>query len=70
MLKPNTAEPDWIVVRRFENLCKFLDEHRAMLPVVSYTQPRPAEVPLQKLPKVTLISTLSRYTEQFARRLI
>jgi hypothetical protein len=28
LLKPDRSDPDWIVVRRFEGLCRFLAEHR------------------------------------------
>jgi hypothetical protein len=69
MLKPNTVKPDWIVVRRFEHLCKFLAEHQEKFPVTNYGNHIPTKVPLQKLPKAKLPSTLNRYFEQIARRL-
>jgi peptidoglycan/xylan/chitin deacetylase (PgdA/CDA1 family) len=69
MLKPNTAEPDWIVVRRFERLCRFLAENQATYPVVSFSRHPPIGVPLRELPKASLAATLRRHIEQIWRRL-
>ena len=67
MLKPGTAKPSWIVVRRFEQLCTFLCEHQSELPVTGYS-------PLSLPPGATLgaaasasakfISTTRRHVEQ------
>lgn len=69
MLKPNTVEPDWIVVRRFESLCKFLAEHRGELPTGSYGERTPPATQLRELPRANFPSTLTRYFEQLVRRL-
>ncbi len=70
MLKPNTVQPDWIVVRRFEKLCKFLGENRETFPVVSYGQQHSNREAIKELPRVSTTATLSRYIEQISRRLI
>ena len=36
MLKPGGSNPSWVVVRRFEQLCAYLAEHRADYPVTGY----------------------------------
>ena len=69
MLKPNTVEPDWIVVRRFEKLCKFLGQNRETFPTVSYGLQLPNAETLRELPRVSITATLSRYIEQIIRRL-
>ena len=69
LLKPNTVEPDWIVVRRFESLCKFLAEHREEFTVGSYGNCTSATTQRRKLPTASFPSTVSRYVEQLVRRL-
>lgn len=70
MLKPGTSEPDPIVVRRFESLCRYLSTHREMYDVTSF------QVPVQKVAPASrtraaagLPATLTRYAEQAWRRL-
>lgn len=69
MLKPDTSQPDWIVVKRFEKLCTFLAMHREALTVGSYTRALSSAEPALQLLRVPMASTLSRYFEQLVRRL-
>jgi hypothetical protein len=71
MLKPGRTTPSWIVVRRFEQLCEYLAEHRVELPVGLY----PASQSLltsklsTKLPSVKISSTMRRHVEQLLCRI-
>lgn len=69
MLKPSTSEPDLIVVKRFENLCKFLSNNRDLFSVVSYTQSNYTHNSIHELPKASIACTLGRNAEQITRRL-
>ncbi len=70
MLKPGSAEPDWIVVRRFEQFCAFLGRHKDRFVVGNFDgladKPLPA-APVM-LPRVGLPATGRRYAEQALRR--
>lgn len=69
MLKPDTAQPDWIVVKRFEKLCAFLAEHRETLPVATYTNRLSSAPSACPLPCVPMATTANRFFEQLVRRL-
>ena len=71
MLQPNSCEPDWVVVKRFEQLCAFLAANPALFCVRGFeedlrhrapTQPDPAA------PKSSMLATARRYVEQAQRR--
>lgn len=68
MLKPSSSEPDWIVVRRFEGLCRFLEQQRDTLPTASLKarpEPDPECLPTQ----ASKTATARRFIEQAMRRL-
>ena len=72
MLKPGSSAPDWIVVKRFENLCGFLASYRNQFNVRSFSadlQPLAGSnlSPLAR-PRATWLSTSKRYLEQIVRR--
>jgi len=71
MLVPEHAEPDFIVVRRFSELCRFLEEHRSDLPVVGFqARTELAACPsISAPPQVGLMATGVRLCEQAVRRL-
>jgi len=72
MLRPDSSQPDWIVVRRFERLCAFLGQKSEQFCVRGFSndlrlltadkEPRPA-------PEAKWASTAQRYIEQVRRRL-
>jgi hypothetical protein len=70
LLKVGSAEPDPVVVARFERLCRYLGRRAKDLPTTGFRQlegkSSPVDVPL---PRVPLRSTLQRYSEQLVRRL-
>lgn len=72
MLKPNTTDPDWIVVRRFNRICEFLARNSNKYNVCGYSEP---SMPIaskfshkRTLPRAKLISTMLRHGEQLVRR--
>lgn len=81
MLKPGRSEPDWVVVRRFEQLCAWLEAQRGRLQVAPL--PLPGLLPLgasvgvarlgsaaqEHRPSVPWWSTTRRHVEQLRRRL-
>ena len=69
LLKPDSAQPDRVVVRRFERLCKYLGDHKERLPVGRYTQQSPPAPSVTRLPDAPLTATLIRLVEQTLRRL-
>jgi hypothetical protein len=72
MLRPGSSEPDWIVVRRFEQLCAFLGRHKRDYTVrgLGVDQPQPAlGLPIAIRPRASLTSTAWRHMEQIKRRL-
>lgn len=70
MLKPGAAVPSWIVVRRFEQLCAYLSEHRTEYPVSGYTQlaAQPTGSKPATVPAASLVSTARRHFEQLISR--
>jgi hypothetical protein len=71
LLKPNSSEPDMIVVRRFERLCRFLAEHPGSFQVGGYAGVPPGNHADQAgavKPSAKAVSTARRYMEQLARR--
>ena len=72
MLKQDSCDADRIVARRFERLCAYLAEHVTDLPVVPYGGGSPPQRTDENEtgPHATILSTLTRYAEQAARRLL
>jgi hypothetical protein len=70
LLKSGSAEPDMIVVRRFERLCEFLADHPDLFQVEGYGSPDRSRLDQGGLPqpRVGVTSTARRYAEQLARR--
>lgn len=70
MLRPGSCEPDWIVVRRFERLCRFLAEHSDRFDVARFEPPTPSVFKREPVrPRVGLWPTVHRYAEQAYRAL-
>lgn len=72
MLKPATSAPDWVVVKRFDQLCGFLASNTKIFSVRGFGADlmSPATVShALSPPKATLLSTTRRYVEQLQRRL-
>ena len=72
MLKPGSAAPDWIVVKRFERLCAFLARHPEHFNVRSFNEDLRLSAVSQSAtsaPRATWISTSQRHVEQLRRRL-
>lgn len=71
MLKPGTSQPDWIVVRRFERLCRFLAEHSGEFRVRGFDDDlrTPTDKDQRQPPQASMLSTIHRYAEQIQRRL-
>lgn len=69
LLKPNSSQPDPIVVKRFENLCQFLDKHRDQLPTAVYSECSVRDhSTVRALPRSGLGATFARHIEQLYRR--
>lgn len=73
MLQPGSSQPDWVVVRRFERLCAFLQRHGDTFHVrgfaedlVHSVEPRRASA----LPRASRLATAVRYLEQAQRRVM
>ena len=69
MLKPDSVQPDWIVVRRFECLCEFLANQAATMPTGGFKALPALVSPAHRLPNVSRISTFNRHVGQLVRRL-
>lgn len=73
LLIPDSLLPDWIVVARFERLCAYLAQHSQQFEVGGFnsdlTQP-PNDELAGPVIYATRCSTLTRYWEQFLRRLL
>lgn len=72
MLRPDTSSPDTIVAKRFEQLCRFLADHRDTFPTVGFREPTLTAIsdnhstsPAQVSPLATAI----RHAEQLLRRI-
>jgi len=63
MLKPGTSEPDWIVVKRFESLCRFLAEHSDRFEVRAFGAETGDDTGASR-PQTQLWTTVHRYAEQ------
>jgi hypothetical protein len=70
LLKPGSADPDFIVVKRFERLCGYLAGRRSDMPVCGYAHdvPAPTAGP-RELPRAGLPATAKRHVEQLRRRI-
>ena len=68
MLKPDTAQPDRLVVKRFERLCSFLAQHQDSLPVCSYPDKPAPGLFCESIPHVGPYPTIVRHIEQLVRR--
>lgn len=71
MLKPDTALPDWVVVRRFEKLSGYLAQNTDKFTVRGATEvygARLPTLPLSAQPRANMSSTFVRYMEQLRRR--
>jgi len=71
MLRPGASTPDWIVVRRFEQLCAFLGSNPTEFKVGGFVTPLPdaACATASRTPKAGTLATTWRHVEQFQRRL-
>jgi hypothetical protein len=69
MLKPGSSQPDMIVVRRFEALCRFLADHRDRFNVGSFADDR-FSLAAESRPRVPAWSTAGRLAEQLLRRIL
>jgi hypothetical protein len=69
LLKAGSSEPDMIVVRRFDRLCRFLAEHPDRFEVSGYPTEAKSEAGVSTpQPAVGFAATAHRYAEQLARR--
>lgn len=70
MLKRNSSLPDWVVVRRFERLCRFLADAKDQLDVGRFRTPDAIQIPAgaSARPSVGSAATAHRLVEQFMRR--
>ena len=71
MLKPGTSNPDWIVVRRFEALCRFLSDRQDLFqvrafPATCVQDSEPARADTR--PMAGPWATAGRHWEQLVRR--
>lgn len=66
-------EPDWVVIRRFERLCRYLADHADQFVTYGFADVDPAELrgnsPASPL-KSPVYRTAERFLEQLARRVI
>lgn len=69
MLKPFSAAPSSIVVKRFENICRFLADNKETYPVGSFRPKSITQLIVDETPKVSPIPTCVRYLEQLMQRL-
>ncbi|MDR2839003.1 MAG: polysaccharide deacetylase family protein [Azonexus sp.] len=70
MLKPGRADPDFVVVRRFERLCHYLAANKSQYSVGGFgnhadIQPSSGK---SRLPRTGMLSTTWRIAEQLVRR--
>jgi hypothetical protein len=68
MLKDGTSEPDWVVVRRFEGLCRFLAEHTHQFHVKNFAVDDRTHAPRGvSRPRSSAWATAQRFAEQALR---
>ena len=70
MLKPGRSDPDFVVVRRFEQLCRYLADNGRRFEVGGFS-PDVASVPPAvepQMPRTGMLPTAWRLAEQLARR--
>ncbi|MBC7680701.1 MAG: hypothetical protein H7172_00070 [Ferruginibacter sp.] len=70
MLKPGSVQPDWVVVRRFKQLCAFLGQHRDLFAVGSFAPAQAMPAAMLQQPRAGRTATVIRYAEQALRRLL
>ena len=70
MLKPGQSQPDWIVVRRFAQLCAFLEQHRDVFSVGSFSAANAMPAAMAQQPRAGWSATGLRYAEQAVRRIL
>lgn len=70
MLKPGSVQPDWVVVRRFKQLCAFLGQHPDLFVVGSFSPAQSAPAAMQQQPRAGRTATAIRYAEQALRRVL
>lgn len=68
MLKPGSSEPDSIVVRRFEGLCRWLAQQAGRLNTCALPAAPHSAPGGETRPAIGLLATAGRYAEQLARR--
>lgn len=69
LLNPSKDRPDTVVVRRFQQLCRFLDQHRDVFRVRGFRGLSPVHVPVQPAPlESPLMRTGLRMVSQAYRR--
>jgi hypothetical protein len=74
MLRSGSTKPDMIVARRFEQLCAFLEAHRAQFQVRGLSEPVSVDEPCPKgnrsdAARAGWLSTSQRHFEQLRRRM-
>jgi hypothetical protein len=71
LLKPGTSQPDSIVAKRFERLCRHLGDRGDDYRCIGFDAIAPSVDPMHApLPSVPLSATLRRYAEQALRRIV
>ena len=72
MLKPGRSDPDFVVARRFEHLCRFLAENTDELPVTGFARMAGSMPPPggTDLPRAGMLPTVGRVAEQIVRRVL
>ena len=71
LMVPGKSRPDDVVVRRFEKVCRFLDENRSAMPTSGFFDlPQIPEPRGLDLPSVSKTATVTRYFEQGLRRIL
>jgi peptidoglycan/xylan/chitin deacetylase (PgdA/CDA1 family) len=68
--RPESPMPDWLVVRRFERLCRFLADHRDRFETVGFAKldPPARSASAVPIPRSIIYDTLTRMGGQLLRR--
>lgn len=71
MLRSGSSQPDWVVARRFEQLCAFLAQQRGRFTVRGFDAavPRDGADATGTTPRAGFLPTARRHAEQIQRRL-